>query len=352
MFEGTDPKGWEKHPQPILAMLWAIAPGVAVLRVTSQDVNGNALAAASEPEFCGALWFLHIPKTGGDSVKQFLSTAAKKAQHTASAYKFVDLYDWEDCEREFPISQVFLSPNMSDWSASPIWRESWLKTSGLGSAACGAPHPLPRSACALGQYSPHTCAPNASGGTPARPDGFPKRFPNRREAEAELTQKERPRLVVHQHHCSAGLGAALLPQLERLDTWLKDSGHGCRVRIATVLRKPVAHMESSIYYNEVKRENVADFIKTQANSQSKYLLYGAEGHKKHAAREEAPPGLEESATAVLHGCELLGTTEQLPVFTARLASLLEVPVPQLEHVRCAHRAGGVAEARAEAARAI
>jgi hypothetical protein len=50
------------------------------------------------------------------------------------------------------------------------------------------------------------------------------------------------------------------------------------------------------------------------------------------APEASPPGLEANATSALNGVELLGTTEELPAFTARLAKLLEVPVPTLKHV--------------------
>ena len=73
-------------------MLWAYAPAAAVLHASSQGGDSNALAATSEPGFCGALWFLHIPKTGGDSVRLFLEAAALKAHRdaSASAYKFVD----------------------------------------------------------------------------------------------------------------------------------------------------------------------------------------------------------------------------------------------------------------------
>ena len=261
-------------------MLWAFAPAAAVLRASSQDGDSNALAAASEPEFCGALWFLHIPKTGGDSVRDFLETAALRAHRdaSASAYKFVDLYDWKDCEKpEGPTSQTFRKPSMSEWSASPRWAE----------------------------------------------------------AEAELTQKARPRLVVHQHHCSVGLGTALMPQLQQLDAWLRQAGHGCRVRIATVVRKPVAYLESSIYFNKVERRNVADFIREHSNSQAKYLLYGdawSPYMDSIGAPEASPPGLEENATSALNGVEILGTTEELSAFTTRLAKLLEVPVPTLKHV--------------------
>ena len=149
---------------------------------------------------------------------------------------------------------------------------------------------------------------------------------------------------MHQHHCSVGLGTALLPQLQRLDAWLRAAGRGCRVRIATVVRKPVAHLESSIYYNNVKRKDVSDFVKQHSNSQAKYLLYGDDWRQymeSIGAPEASPPGLEENATSALNGVEILGTTEELPAFTARLAKLLEVPVPTLEHVRCAHVAGGV-----------
>ena len=111
-------------------MLWAFAPAAAVLRVSSQDGDSNALAATSEPEFCGALWFLHIPKTGGDSVRYFLEDAALRANRdkSPSAYKFVDLYDWKDCEKpEGLMSKTFRSPSMSDWSSVPKWHGSWLK---------------------------------------------------------------------------------------------------------------------------------------------------------------------------------------------------------------------------------
>ena len=257
-------------------MLWAFAPAAAVLRASSQDGDSNALAAASEPEFCGALWFLHIPKTGGDSVRDFLETAALRAHRDASAYKFVDLYDWKDCEKpEGPTSQTFRKPSMSEWSASPRWAE----------------------------------------------------------AEAELTQKARPRLVVHQHHCSVGLGTALMPQLQQLDAWLRQAGHGCRVRIATVVRKPVAHLESSIYYNKIGRGDVSNFIRQHSNSQAKYLLYGDKWSEYMRSKGLNGDGtLEANATSALNGVEILGTTEELPAFTARLAKLLEVPVPTLEHL--------------------
>ena len=268
-------------------MLWAYAPAAAVLHASSQGGDSNALAATSEPGFCGALWFLHIPKTGGDSVRYFLQDAALRAHRdkSKSAYKFVDLFDWKDCEKRYrygvmsegPMAQTFRNASMSEWTGSPMWAE----------------------------------------------------------AEAELTQKMRPRLVVHQHHCSVGLGSALIPQLQELDTWLRQAGHGCRVRIATVLRKPVAHLESSIHFNKVKRKNVADFIRHHSNSQAKYLLYGDNWSpymESIGAPEASPPGLEANATSALNGVELLGTTEELPAFTARLAKLLEVPVPTLKHV--------------------
>jgi len=271
-----------------IMVLWAFAPVVAVLHASSQAVDSNALASEpSEPEFCGALWFLHIPKTGGDSVRYFLQDAALRAHRdkSKSAYKFVDLFDWKDCEKRYrygkmsegPMAQTFRNASMSEWSASPMWAE----------------------------------------------------------AEAELTQKMRPRLVVHQHHCSVGLGSALMPQLQQLDAWLRQAGHGCRVRIATVVRKPVAYLESSIYFNKVERRNVADFIREHSNSQAKYLLYGdawSPYMDSIGAPEASPPGLEENATSALNGVEILGTTEELSAFTTRLAKLLEVPVPTLKHV--------------------
>ena len=267
-------------------VLWAFAPVVAVLHASSQAVDSNALASEpSEPEFCGALWFLHIPKTGGDSVRYFLQDAALRAHRdkSKSAYKFVDLFDWKDCEKRYrygvmsegPMAQTFRNASMSKWSASPMWAE----------------------------------------------------------AETELTQKMRPRLVVHQHHCSVGLGTALMPQLQQLDAWLRQAGHGCGVRIATVVRKPVAHLESSIYYNKVGRGDVANFIRQHSNSQAKYLMYGDRWSEYMKSKGLGGDGtLEGNATSALNGVEILGSTEELSTFTERIAKLLEVPVPTLQHV--------------------
>ena len=97
--------------------------------------------------------------------------------------------------------------------------------------------------------------------------------------------------------------------------------------------EPVAHLESSIFYNKVGRGDVTNFIRQHSNSQAKYLLYGDRWSEYMKSKGLGGDGtLEGNATSALNGVEILGTTEELSTFTERLAKLLEVPVPTLQHV--------------------
>ena len=69
-----------------------------------------------------------------------------------------------------------------------------------------------------------------------------------RVADEEL-RRERPKLMIHQHSCSPGMGAHLLPQLQALNATLqRRSGGRCRLALATVLRRPADMLESAIFF--------------------------------------------------------------------------------------------------------
>ena len=87
---------------------------------------------------------------------------------------------------------------------------------------------------------PKLAAPNMS--------AWLKSEPWRRVADGEL-QLDRPRLMVHQHSCSPGMSAHLLPQLQSLNATLKQRSNGrCRLVLATdrslgSKRRPLASFE-------------------------------------------------------------------------------------------------------------
>ena len=78
----------------------------------------RALDATGELK-CGVLWFLHIPKTGGDTVKGSLKSWSRRYKRhkkfsASSRWTYVDLYQ-KTCEPGLN------STNMEDWAAAPSW---------------------------------------------------------------------------------------------------------------------------------------------------------------------------------------------------------------------------------------
>jgi hypothetical protein len=222
---------------------------------------------------CGVLWFLHIGKCGGDSIKLSLSHIAERSQWT-----YVDLFTHPLCSLELT------KPLMSDWSSSPVWRV----------------------------------------------------------AEDELN-KPQPHLIVHQHHCSPGMGTHLLPQLQRLNETL--NARGCRLALATALRSPVARMESDIFYNSLPHKLVRSYVENRSDFQIKYIMFGLGFDGSQASADPrfaswpkpfqssvATPELMRSAQRTLSTFEIVGKFEELGVFSARLAGLLGVRPVQLGHL--------------------
>lgn len=174
---------------------------------------------------CGVLWFLHIPKTGGDTTKEYL-----KRLTMSSPWSMMDLYKWPIC------TPALHSTNMSEWEGSTDWR---------------------------------------------------------RKALTELN-KPKPRLVIHQHHCSPGF-ADLLPELKKLNATLRAKG--CRLHLSTILRDPIERIVSWINFYKSKmggREFPNGFPvskidelrqngwKAAANKMIEYLLHGLDGDRHDA----------------------------------------------------------------------
>ena len=257
-----------------VAMNEAKHPSAEGLREDLSRLGSRALgeATASDPNAvrCGVFWFLHIPKTGGDSVKRLLGDMATAK---GSKWTFVNLY-------HNPCDPLLASPNISEWNRSAAWHR----------------------------------------------------------AAAEL-RKPKPRLLVHQHHCSPGLGTYLLPQLKELEREL--SQRNCSLVLATVLREPVSRVVSSVYFNEVPYSDVRSFVERRSDLQVKYIMFGHPNKwPPSVALGQATPELGGEAAAALSSFQLIGTTENLTSFAARMQNVIglrNVVGLRHEHSNIPHR---------------
>ena len=211
---------------PSLTVTWQPAdssPTSGAIGTVGTVGTHPALTATGELK-CGVLWFLHIPKTGGDTVKGSLQAWSRqrrcgakqgrphyeqsvcRADADSSRWTYVDIYQGsnnkkgkEKAEKEGrkfdPLGSCepgLDSTNMEDWAAAPSWQR----------------------------------------------------------VLRELA-KPTPRVALQSHHCSPSL-AALLPQLEQLNATLQAKG--CGLHLVTVLREPVSHTESRMHYKNYNQE--------------------------------------------------------------------------------------------------
>ena len=236
----------------------------------------RALDATGELK-CGVLWFLHIPKTGGDTVKGSLKSWSRsykrhKKFSASSRWTYVDLYQ-KTCEPGLN------STNMEDWAAAPSWQR----------------------------------------------------------VLTELAQPK-PRIALQSHHCSPSV-AALLPQLEQLNVTLQAKG--CGLHLVTVLREPVSHTVSRMHYKNYnlnmsghKETTHAEFqarlasrfnhqVTSFINIADTYLLcaFGDSLCSRGLLKDKTVP-LESKTADVLAKFDLIGTTHSLAAFLARLATLV------------------------------
>lgn len=156
---GVPPQTWWHNDSSSLA-----PPALVGAELVSDPESTMKDSAQLE---CGVLWFLHVCKTGGTTVKDFLKHDVGRSD--GSGWRFVNLMS-------SPCDPTLAAHNMSDWMKSERWRV----------------------------------------------------------ADGEL-RREQPRLIIHQHSCSPGMGAHLLPQLQALNATLRRrSGGRCRLALATV----------------------------------------------------------------------------------------------------------------------
>jgi len=145
----------------------------------------------------------------------------------------------------------------------------------------------------------------------------------------------KPRLLVHQHHCSPGLGTYLLdhllPQLNELKREL--SYRNCSLVLATVLREPVSRFVSESYFNRVPYSQVRAYAERHSDLQVKYIMFG---HQRNwpppLDAGLATPELAEKAAAALSDFELIGTTENLTSFATSMQNIIGTTVRCCLHV--------------------
>ena len=244
-------------------LLLSIAHGSTSVRDSSDALRGELTSidgTSTNAGACGALWFLHVPKTGGGTLLKYLREGLEPLD-----WKFTDLYT-------FPCDPALAATSMADWERSEQWRA----------------------------------------------------------AEAELS-RPRPRLLVHQHHCSPGFGTYLLPQLQRLNQTLVAKG--CRLRLVSILREPIARLESTIFFNKLAHDKVRSFVTKSTDYMVKYVMFG-HPHLWPAELGGGAPAsraLGDGAARALGMFELLGRTEALDEFAARVASNLGFDVKPLAH---------------------
>ena len=96
-----------------------------------------------------------------------------------------------------------------------------------------------------------------------------------------------------------------------------------------VLRRPADMLESAIYFNAQPRSSIRAFIAEHADYQAKYLVHGGprEAWPPPLKATPATPELAHAAATTLSSFEVVGRTEELGSFVARLARLLGVAPP-------------------------
>ena len=234
-------------------------------------------SGAMSPLQCGLVWFLHVSKSGGTTVANYLGRVAPQ-----NGWKFVNLWTSDDELRSGWRTGTFADSvlrNASTWTQSEQWRPA-----------------------------------------------------------AEELQRARPRVVVHQHHGSPGLGQSLLQPLQGLKRGLRAKG--CDLLLATVLREPGAHMRSMLFYIGVPAAALRPFVANLSDYQAKYIMHGHEfgwpapftPWVVGSRAATATPALLQKASAALEHFDLVGRTDELQSFLAALTQRL-AGWPALDRVR-------------------
>ena len=87
-------------------LLLSIAHGSTSVRDSSDALRGELTSidvTSTNAGACGALWFLHVPKTGGGTLLKYLREGLEPLD-----WKFTDLYT-------FPCDPALAATSMADW---------------------------------------------------------------------------------------------------------------------------------------------------------------------------------------------------------------------------------------------
>lgn len=219
---------------------------------------------------CGVLWFVHIPKTGGSTVSDWLRTHSGAngwgAVRTLAKGPY-RMYDSGHLEAGLPkkhaIGSALRSVNATARQQSPVWKAIWRDA--------------------------------------ARTDGPP------------------PRFVVKTHTGSLGTGSYLLSKgiFTRLAELL--ARRGCGLAVVTVVRDPVQRTASWAVASHVRRKMFQPLVARIGNAQSQYLWYGDDFPRWL----RSPTNLADKAFSLLRNrIAVCGVTDRMDAFLAEVASLL------------------------------
>jgi hypothetical protein len=219
---------------------------------------------------CGVLWFVHVPKTGGSTVSDWLrrhSLANGWGTVRTLARGPYRMYDSGHLEEGMPerraIGSALRSANATARQQSPVWKAIWRDA--------------------------------------ARTDGQP------------------PRFVVKTHTGSLGTGSYLLSRgiFTRLAELL--ARRGCGLAVVTVVRDPVQRTASWAVASHVRRKMFRSLVARIGNAQSQYLWYGDDFPRWL----RSPTNLPDKAFSLLRNrIAVCGVTDRMDAFLAEVASLL------------------------------
>ena len=145
----------------------------------------------------------------------------------------------------------------------------------------------------------------------------------------------KPKLIVHAHHNMPGLGDPYFVEqvMEPMRRSLSDKG--CDMRLATILREPVAEITSLMLFNKVPQEEFVEKMEHHADAMSKYVTFNYETQWpvdfKQPGRTPWELGTKMLAVArdILSEFSLVGRTEDLDPFMRAVNQALGWPADLL-----------------------
>mmetsp|Transcript_5636 Transcript_5636/g.22156 ORF Transcript_5636/g.22156 Transcript_5636/m.22156 type:complete len:312 (-) Transcript_5636:606-1541(-) len=161
----------------------------------------------------------------------------------------------------------------------------------------------------------------------------------------QVNSKAGSRFCVHHHHAGPMLHE-FLPQLREWRAKLEKKG--CTMLLATVLREPYKQVLSELAFNHISRESLGDWLIKHQSVQTQYLIFnhleyyiGSTPFRNGTTQTKTGLTLTFSinrnrtyiieAKRVLDEFDLIGTTDCLHAFAARLDQFLGRNVTSPKH---------------------